>query len=215
MSIIEDFKSYNVYRQRDALHKIRRIKNSLNKDEKFVIGRNILQAADGKCFDCQNEISVSRLLLYQEGKENHVLNGILYEMYFDHNNQIRESRMKFDDLNKIHLLASFKDFASSVDFIRDALSVHKELFNYIPGDTFTHIIYIDLEDKGEQTLDGKNIWEVKSVKYKDNKIILPFYGNLIKGDFLLLLSDTIQVPSALIKTFFSPTQISSGEYLSY
>ena len=213
MAIIEDFKSCNVYRQRDALHKIRRIKNNLNKDEKFVIGRNILQAAVGGCFDCQNEISVSRLLLYQEGKENHVLNGILYEMYFDHHNQIRESGIKYDDLNKIHLLASFKDFASSFDFIRDALFVHKEHFNYIPGETFTHTIYIDIEDKGEQTLVGKNIWEVKGIKYKDNKIILPFYGNLIKGDFLLRLSDTIQVPSVLIKTFFSPAQISSEEYL--
>lgn len=50
MAIIEEFKSYNVYQQRVALHKFKSIKNKLDKNEKFVVGRNILQAAVGGCF---------------------------------------------------------------------------------------------------------------------------------------------------------------------
>lgn len=212
MAIIEDFKSYNVYQQRDALHKIRRIKNNLNKDEKFVIGRNILQAAVGGCFDCQNEISVSRLLLYQEGKENHVLNGILYEMYFDHHNQIRQGGMKYNDFNKLHLLASFKEFADSIDFIRHALSAYKGHFNYILGDTFTHVVNIDIEDKGEQTSEGLKIWQINTAKYKNNEISFSINRIFTKGDLLLDISNIIQVPSTFIKTIYSQS-IASDEYL--
>lgn len=212
MAIIEEFKSCNVYQQRDALQKLRSIKNKLNKDEKFVIGRNILQAAVGRCFDCQNEISVSRLLLYQEGRENHVLNGILYEMYFDHYNQIRKGGMKYNDFNKLHLLASFKEFANSIDFIRHALSAYKGHFNYILGDTFTHVVNIDIENSGEQTSEGLKIWQIKSIKYKDNEISKRLNKIFTKGDLLLDISDIIQVPSTFIKTIYSQS-IASDEYL--
>ena len=76
--IIRLFKTQNYYRQEDALNVFRKAYKKIGINDKFVIGRNILQAAVGGCWKCCDEISYTHLSVYQEGNETHVLNGILY-----------------------------------------------------------------------------------------------------------------------------------------
>lgn len=211
-TLVKKFKSYNVYHQREALYEFKRIKNKLNKDEKFVIGRNILQAAIGNCYACQDELSFPCLRMYQEGDENHVLNGILYETYFNHENQVRKGGAKYCDINKLHLLTSFKDFAHSISFIKDALSPFQNDFNYIPGDTSTHIVSINIEDSGEVNSDGGRIWHIVSIGYNNKEYSFSFYKILSKSELLTCLPDLMQIPSVLIKPTFSQ-QISPNDYI--
>lgn len=66
----------------------------MSEDDKFVIGRNILQAAVGGCWKCEEELTYSKLKLYNNKGNNAVLDGILYEMYFNSNNEFRNQKVK-------------------------------------------------------------------------------------------------------------------------
>lgn len=83
--VIQAFKSYTWSTQNSAFTLLSKIdRSSITKDERFLLGRNILQSADGGEF---KSISVLEdldkfLNQWKDGKENHVLNGILYEIYF-------------------------------------------------------------------------------------------------------------------------------------
>ena len=94
--IIKKFKSYNYYTQNTALDLFKRLPlKDLNSNQLFIIGRNILQAAYGECWECQSFINDGDALeRYSVDGNNHLLNGILFEMYFNSEGHFRFGRKK-------------------------------------------------------------------------------------------------------------------------
>ena len=94
--IIRKFKSYNYYTQNTALELFNRLSvDNLNPNQLFIIGRNILQSAYGECWECQKFISDGDALeRYSVNGNNHLLNGILFEMYFNSEGHFRFGRKK-------------------------------------------------------------------------------------------------------------------------
>lgn len=109
--IINGLKSYIYNTQNTAVGKLRRIyKIITDKNDLFVIGRNLLQAAHGGALECQEEISYANLRKYIWQGENHVLNGILYEMYFDKSNQFRDSQKGMNMIDGIANILAYSEF---------------------------------------------------------------------------------------------------------
>lgn len=133
--VIQGLRSHDWYRQNPAMQKVGgELLRDASKDELFVIGRNIYQAACGTAAEASKfiENSKSRLSRLSTEQAFHMLNGILYEIYFDSQNRFRE-HAKTNELDNVFLLEGDTEFAASFNFIREALKPYeKELF-YIPG----------------------------------------------------------------------------------
>lgn len=128
--IIKGFKSYNYYEQQDALDDFKKLSiKDLDKNQLFVIGRNILQAAVGGCWECQKfMLDEEKLSEYTVEGENHLLNGILFEMYFDSDGCFRNHDVKCHEFDTFIALCSNENLACSCDFINQVLLPFELLF---------------------------------------------------------------------------------------
>lgn len=158
------FKSYNYYKQNDAVKLFHAKYKNLSDEEQFVIGRNILQSACGDSIECDKELTYSRMKLYQNGDNNPVLEGVLYEMYFDSKNMFRGKLhikgIRF--LSKIHILSAFKEFENSFKSITKVLASYREELYYVPGEQKHFSVKVDIHNDGPDML-GNNIWVIDSI----------------------------------------------------
>ncbi|WP_161972878.1 PIN-like domain-containing protein [Enterovibrio baiacu] len=134
--IIRDLKSYNWYTQNPAISKISSMaKESIDPSSCFVLGRNIYQAACGNSQKA-SEYMVSlrrKLSIFPIEIANHILAGMVFEVYFDSSCQYRED-VKFDYASSILSLLIKDDFEQAKSFIRYHLQDHEEQLLFIPGD---------------------------------------------------------------------------------
>jgi len=134
--IIASLKSYDWYKQNPAINKL----NGLNKvtidiSTRFLLGRNLLQTAIGGEFSVNaifNNLS-NWLYTWFNGKENHVLNGILYEIYFNSEGKFRQTNFKSGLIDKIFDLEENEKFAKSFVFIQNQLETFQDFVFYIPS----------------------------------------------------------------------------------
>ena len=111
--LIKNIKSYDWNIQNPAINNALNIpSNSLDKNQKFILGRNLLQSS-GAAFNAMEFMKnlSNKLNKYSEtDEENHLLNGILFEIYFNPQAEFRKNKTKkhyFEEimsLRKIPLL---------------------------------------------------------------------------------------------------------------
>ncbi|PEN05040.1 peptidase C14 [Longimonas halophila] len=170
--IIKDLKSHNWNIQNPAIHRISSINPSkVNDDKLFVLGRNILQAAEGNAFvavEFMNNLeqNISR---FNENKENHVLNGILFEVYFNSEGDFRKSNIKNGFLNKIYTLSQIDDYQKSFEFIQDHLKPFEQELFFIPGEKQS--INLNVVLKENKTTDVDDKYDVSDIKYEGNSVL--------------------------------------------
>ena len=138
--IICDLKSYDWYKQAPTIETI--IKKTAadfpNKDEQFLLGRNILQVAHGGEWGIINIFSSSYkldnfLTNWFVKNENHVLNGMLYEMFFNKKAEFRGLLdLKVVCLEQICELSDQERYKCSFDFINTVLTPFANYLIYIP-----------------------------------------------------------------------------------
>jgi len=138
-SIIDELASFDWYRQNDAISQLWKINTSnLNKkDAIFVLGRLIYSAACGNAFEAirylesfDSEISKRNIFFIE-----HIVNGIFYEIYFDHQNQFRRNRFKDGFIDLVFPWQTHKDLKASIGFITKALDPFKDILLLIPSST--------------------------------------------------------------------------------
>jgi hypothetical protein len=102
------------------------------KDELFVLGRNLYQAACGDARSAARyfEHLGTNLEQYEAEISFHMLNGMLYEIYFDSEDRFRESK-KVGKLEEVFALEESEQFAGSY-FIRQALLPYQKQLFYVP-----------------------------------------------------------------------------------
>lgn len=133
--IISGMKSYTWGVQKVSIQALRKLdKTSLGPNEKFLIGRNILQVANGGEFSASDIMDdLDRYLQsWADGDENHVLNGILFEMYFNSEGRFRGDRLKTSYLDAVCKLEDNQKYKSSFDFIHKQLTPFRDNLYYIP-----------------------------------------------------------------------------------
>lgn len=105
--------------------------------------------------------------------DNHVLNGILFEIYFDSHGEFRSLQLKDYFFDEVMSLRKYPDYAKSFGFIRTILNQYKDVVMYlIPENDAKLDVDITVRNKnvmnflGEEeaysiissiTVDGKNI----------------------------------------------------------
>lgn len=203
--IITGLKSYTYDVQNTAVGKLRRIyKIITDKNNLFVIGRNLLQAADGGAFECKKEISYANLRKYTWQGENHVLNGILYEMYFDKSNQFRDSVKGINMLDDIANILAYSEFKNARKFIQISLSEYKDRLYYIPGSSERCIVTVKLSSSYMNMFD-ENVWNINSILIKGKEIqdSIPFNREIDSIELRSYIQQAIATPLLYLQIRYS------------
>lgn len=155
--IVACLKSYSWYTQNPAISRISQVEFShADKDDLFILGRNIYQAACGDCASAVNWIeAVSQHLNRIGGSASiHVLNGILFEIYFDSHGNLRDIP-KWEHYENPVKMCLNPNYQASAHFIQGLLAQYPKSMIYIPGSlNSVSIDVIISESDGEYHLDS-------------------------------------------------------------
>ena len=213
--LIGDIKSYDWNIQNPAIIKILKIVTSnLDKNQQFILGRNLLQAS-GAAREAQNfmkslPINLKRFLT-NDGN-NDLLNGILFEIYFDPHSNFRKDKTKKHNFDEIILLRKNPLFRKSFEFISNLLLSTDYPLIYIPQNK-DEIFDIDVVANNEKISNAIGIeteYQIISKITCNSVDILNevsnydiYYKNelglkVILGNFLSAPIDLIQINSNII-----------------
>ena len=155
--IVRALKSLNWYTQNPAITKIRTIRqDEFSSSSWFVLGRNIYQAACGNSQKAMEFIAGLEVQLsqFQPETAQHLLAGMLFEVYFDSRGEFREDA-KFSYADKPLSVATNAEFAEVLEFITYHLRNHKDRLAFMPGDRtrkLIHVVSVPLSSPAADTL---------------------------------------------------------------
>jgi hypothetical protein len=168
-SIVKDLKSYNYYIQNPAIEKLHLIDASTEDINKlFLIGRNILQTA---CGGSSAAISImedlpAEISRFMTGNKNHILNGIVYETFFNSFGSFRQDEIKDKYLDIIYKTLEHKEYEESLKFLTTILMPFNDVIFYIPTVSFIGLAF-DLEfDKTDTGI------ILKSIRHEGNEVLI-------------------------------------------
>jgi hypothetical protein len=170
--VIVELKSYDYYRQNDAVNALRRINvSNLSKDELFLLGRNILQVS---CDNANATNAIMRNLgawlarYLDDNQDNHVLNGMLFEMYFNSKGKFRTGKIKNNRMNEVFELRHDNRFKRSFTFIKAQLRPVRDHLVYIPSsESKTIPIEIIFELRTDNWLEkNTKYYQLTSIKHQ-------------------------------------------------
>ena len=177
-NVIKKLKFHNWAYQNPAIGEIRNLDASLcTSESQFVLGRNVLQAACGGSFAASSYMnSLERnLSLWTKDDVNHVLNGMLFEMYFNANGQFRTiNGLKTIFINQVFALEDNPLFSSAFDFIKGQLEPYKDGLFYVPKSGVKQVI---IQTSFEQkSLPYGDLYILREIKF-DDEVIMSDDGN--------------------------------------
>jgi hypothetical protein len=221
--IIDDLRKYDWNYQNPAIDSIPRINpKEESKDTLFILGRNILQSACGGSFRAEafvRNIKDNTIRFNIEG-ENHLLRGLLFEIYFDSEGKFRREKFKTCFLNEILEIQSDNKFKDPILFIQEQL---KQFFNIlfivpsIPPQNISLDLFFDKNDDEEFIIkeilfEGKNVLQKKD----DNSIFSSgdYYETILFQSLAGKISSLIATPINQIKinTNYDLTMDSKVQY---
>jgi len=152
----------------------------LDEDASFLLGRNILQASEGSCFNAEDFIRrlPDSLSIFAPGKGVHVFNGMLFEVYFDKTGTFREERLKSEWLPELLKLENYSQFRGSFDLIWANLRGHDDTLFYIPGSNAMPVaVEATLQkrttrDEFDEDSSGTIAYQLSSLKFQDNELLV-------------------------------------------
>lgn len=201
-------RSHNWYNQGPAFTDFRLLKlGDLNESKLFLVGRNILQMAAG------GERAIRRIMNngldnflsdYFTGEENHLLNGILFEIYFNSKGIFREQEFKNAFITEIFALQKNSKYRSSFDFISRQLRPFKDYIFYMPNNNPKTLPIEVLVEKYEgQYYDKRRLmWEVVSVKHNNVELLHLRHAHPFSSDkktFMTKLASALTVPQEQLR----------------
>lgn len=151
---ISKIKSYDWNIQNPAIEKLVNVRASdLDNNQQFVLGRNLLQAS-GAAFEAKNFMSslAENLNPYTKPDgSNHLLNGILFEVYFNPQGEFRKDKTKKHYFEVIIALRKDPQFVKSFEFINNLLFSTNYSLVYIPKEV-DEIFDIDVVANNEKII---------------------------------------------------------------
>ena len=178
--IIEQLKTYNWHKQNPAILEFFEIPASeMTKNEKFIMGRNLYQCSS-YAVPATNFIEnlSSKLKPYFDGEENHLLNGILYEIYFNNNGDFRHKNIKKNMIEQVFILRYDRHFKKSFEFLNKILEPFKGELFFIPIDGSEPIIDIDIYAEQKRR---KEIFTDKEIEYQEIQTVKINQVNIIES----------------------------------
>lgn len=168
--IIIGFKSHDWYDQRLAYDSFNHLTPAkIDNNRQFILGRNLLQTACGQEFNTLGYFNNlgECIVKWNIKGENHILNGILFEIYFNSQGKLREGlSFKSSQIDNVFALEEDERYSSSFEFINFQLQAFKDYVFYIPSSKpSTFVIEIILEHS-----EVHNSYYLKSLKHQEEEL---------------------------------------------
>ena len=168
--IIEGLRSHNWPTQNRAIQEISPANiESLNKDDLFVLGRNIYQSACGTAHSAMTYLQYlhTRLVDLGDNVSFHILNGMLFEIYFDSEGRFRGDP-KSAEIDSVFRLEESDLFRKSFKFIRQALRPYLKNLFYVSSSARGLSVDVPCSDDGDdlKVVDGV-FFEGDNILYDD------------------------------------------------
>jgi hypothetical protein len=210
--IINGLKSRDWYKQNDALALLgAESAKKMAKDNLFVIGRNIYQAACGNAHGAQdfleNFVTVTRPFETDDRKA--ILDGLLFEIFFDHRGELRE-KIKGRYFNEVFALQRHAELKESFKFIAEALGATRGDFYSLPGKNHQLAVTVKTKKiKGyhrveEVFVNGANVLRAEEeegdVLAADERL----HHHMDLASLNKRLSEELIVPSQLLNVTYTP-----------
>lgn len=121
-----------------------KVANRASINSLFVVGRNIYQAACGGSNGAKAYLNnfVSHTVGIDSGKRKALLDGMLFEIFFDSKAKIRRD-FKMGKFGEVFSLQQHKSLAASCEFIAECLLPHIGRFYSLPGKP--HSVVVDVK----------------------------------------------------------------------
>ncbi len=213
--IIAGLKTGNWYKQNDALDLLTASAvNKMAKNSLFVIGRNIYQAACGNATTAVNLLKNFKMSTqeYDEAKRKAVLDGMLFEIFFDSKGTVRKE-IKSTYFNEVFEFQRHKEFKKSFDFISESLVAASANLYTIPGknhDLAATIVTKKGKDKNKDKtiitavyIGGNNVLRSEDGDWKAAEDAAHF-GSVSTDGILDRLSIELVVPKQNLKITYTP-----------
>jgi Caspase domain len=218
--IIAGLKTHDWYRQNPALALLTpEIANKASTDSLFVMGRNIYQAA---CGTSQAAISYvgdfgSKTSGYNDAKRKAVLDGMLFEVFFDAGGNLRK-KIKSRFFDEVFELQRNPAFAASFNFIANALLAANADLYVVPGKGHDLGVTVSTtKKKNGVRIDAIYIGGVDVLKVGDDTWETdkgePMYYAISPSELNERLSEDLAVPVRHLKLTYSPTTASKESEL--
>lgn len=216
--VIKRLKTYNWYEQNDGVADFLKLKaTALDKNQLFIVGRNLLQAAIGGSHGARNLIVDGDVLAKcgLEG-ENHLLNGILFEIYFNHEGKFRYKNFKIGELNELMKHAQIDSLKCSFDFIHNILKEFAHFLIFVPSSTPARVaINVKLNKEEVNTFwdDKAMVSVVKSISFdgyellaeEDESNVFPLHReqDIMTEDLERLICEGYGIPSDYLDMIYN------------
>ena len=149
----------------------------LSKNEKFLIGRWIVRSFSNGTFGVQNLMAdnnnrIQFLNNYLEPThENHLLNGMLFELYFNNSGQFRFNS-EYNHISNILIELRNNDlFRMSFSYLNKILQPHNgSLFYYPINSDNNESVNFDINAKEGQDVIGDSLQTINTIHYKTRDI---------------------------------------------
>lgn len=172
--LIAEVKSHNWHRQNPAIDKLLTIIQNLDKNQQFIFGRNLLQAADGDSRSAERFMDCIKyeIVKHNADGENHLLNGILFEIYFNSHGDFRRDKTKMSlHFEEIINLRKIPELKNSFDFINGLLTYEYEQYPliYLPkqDDEILDINIIATEEIKDESGKNQECQIINSITYNN------------------------------------------------
>lgn len=220
--IIKGLKSHDWYRQNPAvaLLKVESVAK-MAKNNLFVIGRNLYQAACGA-----SNAAIAFLLDFASGtsgydkdKRKAILDGVLFEIFFNSKGELRE-RIKGQYFSETFELQRHASLKSSFDFIADALTAARGDFYALPGKG--HDLAVTVATKAKKAgvvveaiyVGGQNVLRLEDDAWGSDDGE-PHYLRMDTSDLEAQLCSEFIVPARLLKITYTPASDGKPEELRF
>lgn len=222
----EDLLSGTFDKQRSALRKIKQINpKEYTRDEIFILGRSVMWAAFANCFDCQAYVeNASEIADYYTGKENPFFDGMLFEMYFNHEGMFEYGDANIDYLDTHLKWTGREELVCSFDFIEKVLKPFERNLLFIPSRN-PQMVTVNIQlvsDNISQPWGDEDVERIVSVKHDTTELldsdILPIYygafGEMSFDNLSSIISKNFCIPSSRLKIITNKPECKAKLHLS-
>jgi hypothetical protein len=210
--LILALKTHDWYRQNPAVNDFTTaVANKFATNSLFVIGRNMYQAACGNSHSAIAYLKnfVTRTQGMDKDKRKALLDGTLFEIFFDPEAQLR-AKPKGYWLSEVFQLQQYAELSDSFEFISECLISHADRFHAIPGKG--HTVAVDVVTRKESQnlyvvegvfLGGTDILWMEEDEFADDVGNSARHSKLSLDEFETRLSEEMIVPSHLLKVTYT------------
>jgi len=217
--IIQALKSCDWHQQNPAMAQLSpSVLESAGKDDCFVLGRNIYQTSCSSSFRASYmENLAGSLLPYSEFAKLHIVNGMLYEIYFN-SQGLKRKCGKAARLDEVFSLEENPIYLGSFDFIRNALLSYTDELFYLPGSRSEVCVDVVMEKFHAQAAVAKVCFQGQNILYNwsdDGYYDLATQSPGIIATRITLrgmLSEALVTPQSRLKVNYTGVHVAEGQF---